>query len=369
MTTIALMANTLHYPQGGGHRWAYLNWALGFRSIGCDVVWLEWVDARSRGVVSAHVSALRDHLGPYGLADGIALAGVEHPLDAAPLLGLEEVAARADLLVNFMYGLPEGIVHRFRRSALIDIDPGLLQIWMATGVLKVARHDHDFTIGETVGTRSARFPDAGRRWLYTPPCVALDWWPAYPSARDAPFTTVTQWWTDEHIHDRGEWYRNDKRSGFLSFLDLPTRVPQRLELAVLWNQRDEIRELEEHGWTVRHPFAVAATPTAYQTFIRASRGEFSCVKPSCVRLANAWISDRTLCYLATGRPAVVQDTGPSRILPSAEGLLRFTDLETAARYLREADERHEWHARAARALTEEHFDARKVTQALLERGL
>jgi len=369
MTTIALMANTLHYPQGGGHRWAYLNWALGFRSIGCDVVWVEWVDARSWHDVSANVSALRAHLRPYGLADRIALAYPEHHRDSAPLLDLEELTARADLLVNFAYGLPEGIVRRFRRSALIDIDPGLLQIWMTNGNLHVARHDLDFTIGETVGTRSARFPDAGRRWLYTPPCVDLEWWPACPSPPEAPFTTVTHWWSEEWMEEKGEWYSNDKRSGFLPFLDLPARVRQRLELAVCWDQPDEVRELEEHGWTLRHSFTVAATPQDYQTFIRASRGEFACAKPAYVRLATAWISDRTLCYLATGRPAVVQDTGPSRILPAAEGLLRFADVDTAARYLREADERHDRHARAARDLAEEHFDARKVTRALLERGL
>jgi hypothetical protein len=369
MTTIALMANTLHYPQGGGHRWAFLNWALGFRSIGCNVVWVEWVDARSQGDVSANMSALRAHLRPYGLADQIALAGLQDPRGAAPLLDLEDVAARADLLVNFTYRLPEDIVRRFRRSALIDIDPGLLQIWMATGTVQVARHDYDFTIGETVGTRSARFPDAGRRWLYSPPCVALESWPASPCAPEAPFTTVTHWWSEERMEEEGEWYPNDKRSGFLPFLDLPARVRQRLELAVFWHRPDEVRELEEHGWTVRHSFTAAATPQAYQTFIRASRGEFSCAKPSYVRLATAWISDRTLCYLATGRPAVVQHTGPSRILPSAEGLFRFTDLDAAARYLREADERHDRHARAARELTEEHFNARKVTQALLERGL
>ena len=124
-----------------------------------------------------------------------------------------------------------------------------------------------------------------------------------------------------------------------------------------------------HAIVSGNSWGPAATPQGYQAFIRASRGEFTCVKPAYVRLATAWISDRTLCYLATGRPAVVQDTGPSRILPAAEGLLRFADVDSAARYLREADERHDRHARAARDLAEEHFDARKVTRALLERGL
>jgi hypothetical protein len=236
---------------------------------------------------------------------------------------------------------------------------------MANGNLSVAAHDRYFTIGETVGTPAALFPDAGVPWIHLQPCVALDWWPVAPCPADAPFSTVTHWW-GEWMADGADAYANDKRSGFLPFLDLPARVPQRLALAVSWYAREEVRELETLGWELRHAFEVAATPQAYQAFIQASRGEFSCVKPSCVRLQNAWISDRTLCYLASGRPAVVQHTGPSRILPDAAGLLRFRDLETAARQLREADERHDHHARAARALVEEHFDARQVTRRLLE---
>jgi hypothetical protein len=88
-----------------------------------------------------------------------------------------------------------------------------------------------------------------------------------------------------------------------------------------------------------------------------------------MRLANAWISDRTLSYLASGKPAVVQHTGPSRILPDAAGLLRFRDADDAARCLAAAEADHDRHARAARALVEEHFDAVRVMAGVLEAAL
>ena len=84
----------------------------------------------------------------------------------------------ADLLPNLAYDIPPEVVGRFRRSALLDIDPGLTQLWMSKGLMNVARHDAYFTIGETVAQPSgARFPDVGLKWEYTPLCVALDWWP------------------------------------------------------------------------------------------------------------------------------------------------------------------------------------------------
>ena len=84
---------------------------------------------------------------------------------------------------------------------------------------------------------------------------------------------------------------------------------------------------------MRDAHAVACTPWDYQRYIQESRGEFSCVKPSCVRLQNAWISDRTLCYLASGKPAVVQNTGPSAFLPESEGIFRFHTMEEAVEAL------------------------------------
>src|SRR5262249_7457298 len=149
---------------------------------------------------------------------------------------------------------------------------------------------------------------------------------------------------------------------------LPGRTAEPLELALcLLGDAEERAVLERHGWRVREAAEVAGTPEAYRRYIQGARGEFSCAKPSYVRLATAWVSDRTLCYLASGKPAVVRPPGPSRFLPDAAGLFRFHDPEQAARCLETAAADYERQCRLARALAEEYFDARKVAGRVLAR--
>src|SRR5207302_51438 len=126
--------------------------------------------------------------------------------------------------------------------------------------------------------------------------------------------------------------------------------------------------MEPLGWRIREAWDVSATPEQYRAYVQQSRGEFSCVKPSCVTLANAWISDRTLCYLASGKPAVVQHTGKSRVLPDAEGLFRFRNMDEAVRALSTVESDYGRHARLARELAAQ-FDARDVVARVLERAL
>jgi hypothetical protein len=127
--------------------------------------------------------------------------------------------------------------------------------------------------------------------------------------------------------------------------------------------------LHDKGWEVRNAWEVTCMPQDYQRYIQNSRGEFSCVKPSCVRLQNAWISDRTLCYLASGKPAVVEYTGASRFLPDADGLLRFRNRAEAVAMLAAAEMEYDRHCQSARNLAEEYFDAKKVAKGMLERSL
>ena len=173
----------------------------------------------------------------------------------------------------------------------------------------------------------------------------------------------------EYMVEDGEVYSNDKRTGFLPYLDLPlkTGAPLELALCLAENEEEEKRDLVEKGWSVRDSLRVAGTPDAYRDFIQKSRGEFSCVKPSCVRFQNAWVSDRTLCYLSSGKPAVVQHTGPSRILPDRAGMFRFRTFDEAVECLSEVEADYENQCRLARRLAEEHFDARRVVGELLGR--
>ena len=371
---VCLGANdTLYYPRLGGHLWVYLNWALGLRSLGCEVIWLENVRPNTtKDELTRLVAGLKRNLAPYQLDTALTLfAGGKDPFsltceDWQPL----ENATDADLFLNFMHRIPSETLRLFKRSALIDIDPGLLQTWIAQGQIQVTPHDMYFTIGETVGHKDALFPDGRLEWHYTPPCVDLTRWPVSTAPDDAAFSTVSQWYAKEWISDGREWYPNDKRTGFLPYLDLPHLTSQPMELALSLGSDDfERKELEKRGWRVKESHDVTSTPWDYQQYIQSSKGEFSCVKPSCVRFQNAWISDRTLCYLASGKPAVVQHTGPSRFLPDREGLFRFRDLSEAVESLDKIADDYERQARLARELAEQYFDAKKAVGSVLERAV
>ena len=372
--TVWLAASTLSYPQGGGHLWVYLNWALGLRALGCRVVWLEAVDPEMPvHEVQELTLALKRRLERQGLAECLALCsknGEPLPRAVAERCLDIEAAAEAHLLLNLAYDIPPQVVERFQRSALMDIDPGLLQIWMSMGQLNVAQHDLYFTTGETVGTPAARFPHCNLQWHYTPPAVFLPEWPPTPADPMAPYTTVSNWW-GEWVELQGESFNNDKRTSFLEYANLPSRTAVQLELALCLgsDEHEEWRFLEQRGWRIRHAEDVSSIPEQYRTYIQRSRGEFSCAKPSCMRLQNAWISDRTLCYLASAKPAVVQHTGKSGFLPDAEGLFRFRSLEEAARALYAVESDYERQCSLARGLAGEYFDAQKVVRSVLERAV
>ena len=389
LTVCIAPANTVSYPNGGGHLWVYLQWALALRALGCRVIWLEGIDlddgddspaARNRrrsGGVSPRecVAKLRSGLDAFGLSGALALYAMNDPAATIPpevaqgTLNLD-AAAEADLLLNLWHSTPAAVVRRFRRSAFIDTDPGLLQVWMTIGDVHVAPHDIHFTIGETVGRTHALFPDCGRRWLYTPPPVFLPEWPVQPPDGSRTYTTVTHWWGGTFEYN-GTVLSDEKRLAFIEFVDLPARAPVSLELAVCLGTFDGERRtlLEPNGWRVREAWDVTATPEQYRAYVQSSRGEFSCAKPSTMALQTAWVSDRTLCYLASGKPAIVQHTGPSRILPDAAGIFRFRTLQEAADALSAAEADYERHSREARALVAEYFDAQQVVSRVLERAL
>jgi hypothetical protein len=372
--TVCLLARTLNAPTAGGNTWVYLNWALGLQALGCRVVWLEAVSSASPvDRVQARLCDLKRRLAPFGLQASVALcsAGGE-PLRAGMRLDAVDLdtAAEADLFLDMAYA-PAELVARFRRSALFDIDPGLCQLWVSRGQIPLPRHDFYFTIGETVGRPDARFPDCGVAWRHVPPCVFLDRWPVTPRENGAPFTTVSNWiMCDYWVDDDSGGYANDKRTGFFPFLDVPALTDVPLELALSLGGATEERDaLQRRGWQVQEAHEIAASPGDYQRYIQRSAGEFSCAKPSCVRLQNAWVSDRTLCYLASGKPAVVQHTGPSRLLPDAAGLFRFSTPAEAVGHLEAVADDYSRQCELARALAEEHFDARQVVGRLLEQTL
>ena len=376
-TIVVAPFNVAGFPEGGGHFWVYLQYVLGLRRLGCDVYWLEAVraagPARQRAVVEFRARAERWGLGGRLIlyVDPAGAGSAELPPEylAMGRDEAEELYDRADLLLNFHYAMSPGLLARFRRTALVDIDPGLLQFWIARGQLNVAEHDLHFTTGERVG---AAGPDGGRQWIPIRPPVSLEHWPYVFDPQSVAFTTVSSWDSSDWVVDDVEKFENTKRVAFLPFADLPRLTGQPLELALfLKKERDgqDRLELERQGWRIRDSREIAATPLTYRAYIQQSRGEFSCAKRSCTRFQNGWVSDRTLCYLASGKPVVIQDTGPSAVLPDGEGVFRFKTPEQAARAFASINADYERHCRAARSIVEQHFDASQVLQQLLARAL
>ena len=399
MSTVVLSVyKVASFSDGGGHFWVYLQYALGLQRLGCDVYWLEQLrPARDPARTAEVLSTFLERMKRFGFEGKTLLYALDRDAgggDPSPrFIGqtwsqAQALLRRADLMLNFHYAIDPRLLACARRTALVDIDPGLLQFWISTGQLAVPPHDCYLTTGETVGTPAARFPDCGLPWIHIRPPVCIDQWPVTHERRSDAFTTVSSWssasWLKVNRNGKSVLLDNTKRVSFLEFVDLPRHTSQPLELALYLLDRDpegharikqavkdaeDRASLELHGWRVRDSREVTGSPEAYRSYIQGSRGEFSAAKPSCMRFQNAWVSDRTLCYLASGKPAVVQHTGPSSYLPDGEGMFRFTSLQDAARGFEEINTRYERHCAAARDIAETYFDAPRVLETAVNAAL
>ncbi|MHA3980116.1 hypothetical protein ACW9UR_20795 [Halovulum sp. GXIMD14794] len=397
------VTNVATYPTGGGHWWVYANWALGLRRAGCDVYWLEHVPALA-DITPETMKVHETRLARIGL-EGRALL-VQHDPDVDRLrsipvmsdVALDQYLGQIDLLLNFNYMLPASILARFRKTALVDIDPGLLQFWVGNRQVELSPHDIYFSTGETVGRPDARFPDCGVEWKRTRPVVDTETWQPALSPDAQRYTTVSGWYGHHWLTDgQGTMLDNNKRATFIEYSILAQELPVTLELALdveagdldkatatydsddapssaealrdYGYDLDDLRFMLKRGWRIRLASEVSSTPTDYMSYIAGSRGEFSCAKPSCMYFANAWVSDRTLCYLASAKPVVVQDTGPSTILRNGEGMHRFSTHESAREAFEIVESDYARQCEAARALAVEEFDAKRIAETVMNSAL
>ncbi len=108
------------------------------------------------------------------------------------------------------------------------------------------------------------------------------------------------------------------------------------------------------------------TPVEYRDFIHGSKAECGVAKHTYVANRSGWFSDRTECYLASGQPALVQDTGWTAHLPAGLGLLAFGTIDEAIAGVDAINADYDRHAREAVDIAHAHFDARVVLPKLLE---
>ena len=368
------------YPLGGV-TWDYFQYVLGLARLGHDVYYIEdtgqWPYNPYEGGVSKgcefNVEYLAGIMARYGLAERWAY---RFPWQSQ-WFGLseakrQEVIHTADLLINISGTLerPEEYRHA-RRMAYIDSDPVFTQVKLARGQVDFRKwidlHDVQFRFGERF---SSAVPDTGHQWRPTrQPIVLSEWHPETPYRQ--VFTTVMNWTSYKPVIHNNQSY-GQKDVEFMRFCDLPKLVlPMELEIAVNTGKtRRTPRALLAHrGWRVVDPEEVCADFDSYRRYVETSKAEWSVAKNGYVVGQPGWFSCRSACYLAAGRPVVVQDTGFGDVLPVGEGLLSFRTLDQAVAAIKDIDARYAYHAEAARAIAETYFDADKVLAHLIEEAL
>jgi GT2 family glycosyltransferase len=363
--------------------WQNLHYLLGFERLGCEAYYVEthartpsmlMTDAEddSSALAAEFIAAIMRR---FGLADRWAFRALH---DDGSCFGmsegqLERLYGSADLIVNLHGGtqpLPE--LTAGGRLVYLETDPVQLQLELRHGVQEtldfLEPHSAFFTFAENWGQPDCGLPAQDRyRFVPTRQPVVMDLWPDRSAQPADVFTTIGNWrqdWRD--VTFEGERYTWSKHHEFLKYLDLPQRTGAAFELALSSCEDAERQMLRERGWRVRDGLEVSRGIDRYRDYVGASRGEFTVAKDQNVRLRTGWFSDRTATYLASGRPAVTQDTGFGVALPTGEGLFPFHDFETAAGAVEAIDADYTRHARAARELAREHFGHEAVLRPLLE---
>jgi hypothetical protein len=381
VTSVVVAGALANKPRNGGEAWVRLSWVLGLRRLGIEPWFVEQIDPRTATDASGRPAPLHQSVNAawfgavverFDLAGRAALVEPDGAIVRGPAAGaLLEALACADLLVNISGNLAAPALLRLpARRAYLDLDPGYTQYWHEAGLLGGAldRHEHLLTVALGLGRPGSAIPTGGRRWLAVPPPVVLDEWPAAEAPPEPLFTTVGSWRGGlGRLEVAGRSF-GQKAHEFRRFADVPRTVGRSFEAALDIQPGDaaDRDRLLAGGWRLRDPREVAGSPDAFRSYVQRSGAEFSPAQGVYVETACGWVSDRTTRYLASGRPAVVQDTALPASLPRGEGLLTFRSADDAARAVREVVSDPRRHSVAARRIAEEHFDSDRVLRELLE---
>jgi hypothetical protein len=368
-------------PFSPGTAWDRLQYVLGLKSLGHEVLFVEEVESawcrdqagrecpyehsvnRARFQrTMADLDLLDSSCQLYD--DGRATVGLDLSELTAALQG-------TDLMINISgHAKSDHVLDAVGRRAYLDQDPVYTQLWVAEYGADLGLHRHDvlFTVGTNIGTEASDIPTAGLPWRHTLPPVALDHW-AVAEPASGRFTTVASWGRYGDLSYRGRSFRG-KRAEFRRFANLPRRSHHEFEVALATpgDHPDDVRRIERGGWTITDA-ATLADLEAYRRHLAASRAEIGITKGAYVEGRAGWIGDRSCHYLATGRPVLLQSTGLERTVPTGRGLLTFSDLDEALAGVEEIERNHSDHCHEARELAEEFFDARRVLADLLETAM
>ncbi len=369
-------------PFNGGEAWVRLSWVLGLQRLGFETYFAEelessnCVDQSGEGIgfsACANRGFFEEVVRDFGLEGRASLlcdGGRESV--GLDLTELRAVAADADLLINISGHLSiDEILDGPRMRVYVDLDPCFTQAWHEDERVsfKLPRHDRYVTVGLNVGTPASPVPDCGIRWIPTLPPVVLAEWPQEAPAAGAPhFTTVATWrspYGQLVIDGRAMGLKHHE---LRRLIELPEKVEGatfEIALAIHAEESADLDALRAHGWKITDPREAAGTPARFRDFVRSSGAEFSVAQGVYAETASGWFSDRTAAYLASGRPALVQDTGLGSMLPLGDGLLAFSSLEQAVSGAQRVAADYGDQCAAARRFATRHLDSDVVLGRLL----
>ena len=376
----------------GGITWDYVQYPLGLLTMGHDAYYIE--DTQLYPIYQKQGKDWDD-----------CTDAVVHLQAVMSFFGLSEKWAYRDVASGKTFGLTETTIQDICRTAdvfiniscstvmreeyaqipiriLIDSDPMFTQIQYLTdqsftqeeGKLRllVSQHNYHFTFGENIGSTDCLIPEADILWRPTRQPICLNHWhvSALPCLKDARLTTLMNWASGKKLTYRNqEWGQKDVE--FNKIIAIPTLFPEvRFCVAVNQTERKNTvypeKEIRLNHWQIESPETVANNWVDYQKFIENSFAEFSVAKHTYVQANTGWFSCRSACYLAAGRPVVVQDTGWSKYIPSGKGIVAFTNEIEAFEAVTKILESPVAHATAARQLAEDYFDSSKVLQSMFD---
>ena len=376
--TILLSGMIAADPEQGGATWAVLQYLLGLRRLGHEVVFVESIPNTSLSPKEVPFDRTRNAdyfrrvMRDFGFdsTSAILVAGTRQTVGMS-YDQIRRAAHSADVLINISGMLTdEELTGNIPCRVYLDLDPAFNQLWHTLHgcEMRFRGHTHFVTIGLAIGQSDCSVPTCSLPWITTPQPVVLSSWPvAQQITRDA-MTTVGHWRSYGSIQHERVFY-GQKAHSLRRLITLPTLTTERfmLALAIHADERNDLAALAANGWHLLDPAQVACTPADYQRFIQGSRAEFGVAKSGYVTSRCGWFSDRSLCYLASGRPVLAQETGFSRFIPVGEGLFAFETTEDVLAAVEEMRANYTRHAHAARAIAEGLFDSDKVLSRLIDR--
>jgi len=377
---IVILHLAIAYPFAGVV-WQLLHHLIGFRNLGLDVYYFEnhgaWVyDAVRESLVAnpkQNVDALASVFKRFGFEDRWAFFDAEHN----DYLGMshercDQLLADADVVINLCGATRSTPDRPVRCLAYLESDPGALGVAIENkeprAIETAAVHDVFFTYAANLGAPDCRLATGGLEWHRTRPPVVMEEWRREAGGPDPDkFTTVGTWENKGFdVQIAGETYYWSKHVNFRPVLEVAGRAGQPIELATNLSSGSDYERALRGGFTFRPVVPMSLDLDAYRQYLSQSRGEFTVAKDLYVRTRSGWFSDRSVCYLAAGRPVVTQKTGFEKYVPEGRGLVGFDDADGAVAAIQKVNADYAGHCRAARESAAEYFDANKLLDEMAE---